>query len=383
MGSALEVFDDFAFATDYSILRGPRDLVNEAVKNSYLLRRFLRGNDYSDVIQGGRTIRDQIMFDEESTRRHYHPNETQSPQNPQVLDEWEIPWRFIIDHMTWTDQEIGLNVTGMSREARHRMYKDLKHLKERRLWTSTINGMEDDIFRTPSNIDMEVTAGKVPYSLPVFISDGPNGLPGGFSTVEGISSATQPRWRPQYDNTTWDDGPPSDAGWKLWEAFDEMEMLVQFDTLPGKEEFGTKTSGAYFIATSKRGKRVYKRGLRMSQDTFVTTSRQDPAYSNPKFSGIDIVYVSNLNTAAVYDDGAGGFQDETGTTGPGVNLPRYWWINGTMVHPVFHTERYMYKKKPMVHPLQPTTTVMYVDCWMNFVCRSRQRLGLVGGSMAV
>ena len=146
MASALSTFTDFIDTTGPSFLTSAEDVVNEACKNNYLLRRFLRGQGPSETVQGGSSIKDTIMFDEESTFQYYEPNQTFTWENPQVVENWEIQWRFCVDHMAYTDAEVELNVgTGMSRAARHTAYKRLKRIKEQRLWTSILNGMEDAI----------------------------------------------------------------------------------------------------------------------------------------------------------------------------------------------------------------------------------------------
>jgi len=37
----------------------------------------------------------------------------------------------------------------------------------------------------------------------------------------------------------------------------------------------------------------------------------------------------------------------------------------------------MYQHPAMRHPNQPFTTIVPVDSWYNFVCRSRQRQGIL------
>ena len=163
MASALSTFTDFIDTTGPSFLTSAEEVVNEACKNNYLLRRFLRGQGPSETVQGGSSIKDTIMFDEESTFQYYEPNQTFTWENPQVVENWEIQWRFCVDHMAYTDAEVELNVgTGMSRAARHTAYKRLKRIKEQRLWTSILNGMEDALFAVPSNGAMEATTGTRP-----------------------------------------------------------------------------------------------------------------------------------------------------------------------------------------------------------------------------
>ena len=389
MGSALETFNDFMTATGPTFLTSANDVVNEAVKHKYVLRRFLKGADMARVVQGGTKIKDSLMFDEKSTRRHYQPNDTFTWQNPQVLDEWETDWRFTVDHMSWTDHELELQIgEGMTTGARHQVYKRVKRVKEQRMWTSFLNGFEEDLWAAPSYADMEDSGGSQPYSLACFINE--NALSGqapgaphddgsatDWATLEGIDPGTESKWRCQ-QSTYGNDltyGPDS----KLFGAFDEMYYKVRFDSLPTKEEFGAGSSGAQFIACSRSGLIHYQTMLRASQDLFV--SKQDPAYMTPKYAGIDLVYVSELDTASIFLDDAASdaFTTEAAHTKKG---GRYWFIDGTYINPVFHTRRYMKRHPVMRHPNQPFTWTQPVDCWHNLICRSVQRQGMVSPSAA-
>ena len=370
MASALSTFTDFIDTTGPSFLTSAEEVVNEACKNNYLLRRFLRGQGPSETVQGGSSIKDTIMFDEESTFQYYEPNQTFTWENPQVVENWEIQWRFCVDHMAYTDAEVELNVgTGMSRAARHTAYKRLKRIKEQRLWTSILNGMEDALFAVPSNSTMEATTGTRPYSIPAFLNEETNGLYSGFTSVQGLAPATYSKWVPQqktYGSTDVDNAD------NIISKMDELFLDVQFTPPPSHQEyFDDPSLNAMFIACSKAGQRIYTQLLRSSQDTFVTASRQDPAYQSPKYAGIDLVHAPKLDEYAGYDGGDG---TELGATKKG---PRYYFINGNYMKFVFHTTRYMYQHPAMRHPNQPFTTIVPVDSWYNFVCRSRQRQGIL------
>jgi len=380
MGSALDTFNDFMDSTGPAFLTGADDIVNEAVKNNYLLRRFMRGKGPSETLQGGSTIKDSILFDEKSTFQYYQPNETFTWTNPQVLDQWEIDWRFSVDHMSWTDHEIELNVGGQGRNARHQTYKTIKRSKEQRLWTSLFNGMEDSLFAVPSAADMEGTGGTKPYSLPTFITSATNGASLGGSAIQNIDPATEAKWRNQVKNYTAGAtiADLNDLAEQLFGAFDAMYMDVQFQPPPSHQEYFENPSlNAMFVATSRRGQRAYVAALRASQDTFVTGSRQDPSYMKPQYAGVDMEYVASLDTAGIY----GNTWETTGTateTGASTDSgPRYYFINANYLKFVFHTTRYFYQHPTMKHPNQPFTTVMPVDCWHNFICRSRQRQGII------
>ena len=370
MASALSTFTDFIDTTGPSFLTSAEDVVNEACKNNYLLRRFLRGQGPSETIQGGSSIKDTIMFDEESTFQYYEPNQTFTWENPQVVENWEIQWRFCVDHMAYTDAEVELNVgTGLSRAARHTAYKRLKRIKEQRLWTSILNGMEDALFAIPSNGGMEASTGTRPYSIPAFLNEETNGLYSGFTSVQGLAPTTYSKWVPQQKTYGSVDVDNAD---NIISKMDELFLDVQFTPPPSHQEyFDDPSLNAMFIACSKAGQRIYTQLLRSSQDTFVTASRQDPAYQSPKYAGIDLVHAPKLDEYAGYTGGDG---TELGATKKG---PRYYFINGNYMKFVFHTTRYMYQHPAMRHPNQPFTTIVPVDSWYNFVCRSRQRQGIL------
>ena len=398
MGSALSVFNDFMTTTDSAVLTGTDSIINEATKHNYLLRRFMKGKSNSQILQGGKTIKDQIFFDEESTFDYYQPNETFTWQNPQVLTEWEIDWKFAVDHMSWTDHEIELNTGGgLSRSARHKVYKKLRRVKEQRLWTSLLNGMEDALFAVPSKADMEDSGGTKPYSLPCFINSETDGLyhdgSAAWTTVESIdpSSSGYPKWTPQkttYDIFETGTQASFEADQSIFAAFDAMYLKVKFQAPPTRQEyFESSTLNAQFIACSKLGITDYMACLRNQQDMFAAPSRQDPAFLKPTYGGIELEYVSNLDTAEVYRIGSGTTlgnesEGEDGTdnnsaTDAYVKGPRYYWINANYIHPVFHSTRYFYRHPVMTHPNQPFTHVQPVDCWTNLVCTSRQRSGIV------
>jgi hypothetical protein len=108
----------------------------------------------------------------------------------------------------------------------------------------------------------------------------------------------------------------------------------------------------------------------------------------PQYAGIDMEYVSELDTAAVYGE-SGGTGDAVGTGAAGTfteenatgtdiyDGARYYFINANYLKFVYHTSRYMHSHPTMRHPNQPFTTVKPVDSWYNFICRSRQRQGII------
>ena len=380
-GTALANFNDFMKVTGPRYLTSAEDVINEAVKNTYILGRFLRGKGMDTSVQSGKTINDSIFFDESSTYDHYKPNATFSWSNPQVISDLEINWRFSVDHMSWTDQEVELNVPGgLSVSAQKVAYKKLKRIKEMRLWTSFLNGMENDLWAQANGnaAEMETNTGSLPYSIPAFISehDGTTGTTyvpwTSDTTIQGINPANESKWRNQVSRYDYDDPDDSDGDQDgLLDKFDEMFLKVQFIPPATKQEYFEKDNlNRQFICCSRSGINLYKRMLRDANDSLV--SKQDPAYNMPQYSGIDLVYVGSLDSATI--NGTTPSASESGATPDG---HRYWWLNGNYMTPIYHARRYMEKHDPMRHPNQPFTTVQPVDCWWNLFCNSRQRQGII------
>ncbi len=381
-GSALSLFGDLVLTTGPAIYSSAEKVVNELAKNTYLLKRFLKGVDPSEVLQGGSTIKDQIFLDMTSTYEQVLPNEDSNFTNPQVLTEWEINWRYGQDHMSWTDQQIELN-EGLTKPARHQQYKRHKRTIEQRMWTSMLNGMEDELFATPNANTMEAAGGRAPYSLPCFINEETNGLfgsvttatPGGtWTTIEGIAPATYTRWKCQQEAYTNFDA--NDAA-NVFAAFDSMFWDVHFEAPGTKEEyFENPRLYRQFIACSKAGITKYQQLLRASNDRLVLFSEQDPAYMRPSYAGIDLVYVANLDTASLYSKS--GATTTTGTEAQGdESLPRYYWINATYMRPCYHSRFYMRPIREIIPERQVNAHIVPVQCWHNYPCQSLQRQGMV------
>lgn len=426
-GTPLQTFNDFMAATGPTYLTSADAVINEAVKNTYAFSRLLKDKTSEATIQGGNEIRDVIMFDDSSTYDHYLPNDTFNWRNAQVLDTIKCPWRFSIDHMSWTDHEVELNSgEGAGRDYVKAQYKRLKRQKEQRMWTSLLNGFEDDLWRTPFGnfAEMEGSGGKLPFSLPAFITEVPDfnnafgirgSTPLGWTSVMNLSnnhtSSTttgEDRWTNQisYYNTAAASNAArvtvsgidnvrdhtattySAESGGLITAFDDMFLKVQFTPPSTKQEYFEKPSlQRQMILCSRLGINQYKQALRASNDTLV--SYQDPAYNNPSYSGIELMYCSNLDTAAIFPGTAvrtasTGALDASASTTAGATETaatdagaRYYWVNGNYLTPIYHSRRYFSKHDVMKHPNQPFTYVQVVDCWWNLFCNSRQRMGIV------
>ena len=261
-------------------------------------------------------------------------------------------------------------------------YKKLKRVKEQRLWTSILNGMEDQLWAAADTSQMEAAAGKQPYSIPAMINEQTNGLATASATLDGttwttkqgIAPATETRWAPK--TVTYGSLAVATAG-NVLTAFDDMFLSVKFDAPPTHQEyFEDPHMNAQFITSNKQGVNHYQFLLRESQDQFVVTGRQDPSFLTPKYGGIDVLYTAQLDTAAIYVGTVSG-TPVAANSGPDNKGPRYYWINGNYCNPVYHSSRYLFKHPIMTHPNQPFTHVMPCDSWYNLVFRSLQRCGIV------
>lgn len=441
-GTPIQTFNDFMAATGPTYLTSADAVINEAVKNTYAFSRLLKDKTSEATVQGGNEIRDVIMFDDSSTYDHYLPNDTFNWRNAQVLDTIKCPWRFSLDHMAWTDHEVELNAgEGAGRDYVKSQYKRLKRQKEQRLWTSLLNGFENDLWYTTfgQSAEMEGTGGKLPFSLPAFITEVPDfnntalggprgGAPLGWTSVMGLAQNEgkndtdgEIRWTNQISHynstasatggvgagannprvtltnnangrdTTGANFTTTSGG--LITAFDDMFLKLEFTPPSTKQEYFEKPAlNRQMILCSRLGINQYKQCLRQFNDTLV--SYQDAAYGAPAFSGIELMYCSNLDNAAIFPGGASGsiptrtaasgalsanFStsvgcDEATATDAGA---RYYWVNGNYLTPIYHSRRFFTKHEVMKHPNQPFTYVQVVDCWWNLFCNSRQRHGIV------
>lgn len=372
-GNPLSQFTDFMALTGPTYLTGPKDLINLAQKQTYLLSRFLKGRGIDEVIQGGNAIKDDVLVSDGNTYTTYQPGDTHTWLNPQVTKEISVGWRFALDYMSWTKQEIALSIpSGLSRSARHQVYKDLKRTKEQRMTTSMLNGMDSALLRPAAGASnatqMEGSGGRQQYSIWAFITE--DGLaPSGWTTIEGQNPSTLDVWRNQVEDYDVDALDDRETG--LFRAFDNMWMKLKY--VPPKmqaEYFEKDELNRQMILASRLGVNQYRSLLRDSNDRLV--SPQDPSYSTPVYSGIPIEYVSELDTALYTADGKTE-ADATGTN-PGA---RYVFPNGNYLKPVFHGQCYFEKLEPREHPNVLNTFIQPVETWWNLFCRSRKHLGII------
>lgn len=384
-GSPVSDFADFVEGTGPTYVTGPKDLVNEAVKNTYYFGRLMRGDKNSTkIIQGGADIRESIVFRDNGTAETYFPGQNHDWKNPQRLEKVRAYWRFTMAHMAWTEQEILLNEKLMYGDsaARFHQYVDLRNEKEMLMWTSKWNFLEDLLWAEPDTATMEGEGAgfSEPYSIPAFINEDTNGLFARngttWTTVEGVSVASSNvdgKFAPQ--TGTYNTVAVNTDG-NILSAFDEMWMDVMFEQPEMHKQYWENPAlNKQMILTTKVGRKAVQGLLRSGQDHYVTGG-QDAAYPNPLYNGIPIPRVSTLETATLYNDASSGNTTEGDTDGTTAG-PRFYWVNGNYLYPVFHSERMFMKHDVTKHHNVPDTWVCPVATWYNLLCTSRQRQGII------
>ena len=391
----MDLFTDFLLSTGPADLGGPDDICNLLARRGYMLQFLLRGREGHKTVQGGSKMRGDVLIRDIGTARDYKPGEKQSWPDPQVLDNWEIPWRFTVDHMAWNDQQVELNASSRLKESvQFQEFISMRKKLTMRTVTSLAHTMEDQLWALPVWADMEQSSGKTPQSLLNFSNELPSGLyysytttGGGNQEVQGLSKATYSLWdnaRESYSTVG------ADAAGHLFRAFDNIMLDLGIKPIPGPQgaEMSEPESTPNICATNKVGFAQFQRSLRANQDWF-RMGPQDPAYPGPNFNGVQLLYVEALDTAPVYptaqvaalgaETAYGAYDNPANTT---LNLTgnagaRYHFFDFTYTHKAVYQNR-IFKRLPMKSPSnQVTDHVIPVDNWHNNMCRDPRRQGCV------
>lgn len=376
-----ELFADFAATTSESFIDDPDKLINQATERAPILARFLKGSGADQVLKGGDQISFQTFFDEHNTAVNYGgANPEFAIENPNIVQTATIDWRFTADHMSWTDHEIGLQVNSShSREHRERTIHKIYNIKEQRLATSIVKHMEGLLFRTPNGAEMEARGGNYQYSIPAIITEESDGLPVGWgqTTVESFSPTTHPGWKNQRATYAAYNDATVDGTNDLLAGMDQMMDLITYRPLPKYENQGEMKNRPNIIMTSSLGKRRMQDTLRHSNDRLVAA--QDGAYEAPAFNGLGLVYASQLDAAALYNNGSDVAVAETAAD---ITGPRYYFIDFDSMGTIFHDDRYFQKLTPEKSgtPNQPMSHVQWCDTWWQLACTERRKQGILSPS---
>lgn len=354
---ALSSFNNFVLATGNKLKTSPDQIFNDAVKNTYMISRMLKGQTPASTIQSGARIIDRIMLNDAGTAVFYDPNADLDIQNVDTMREIRVDWRFLADHFSYTEQEVTLNSGDQQT-----YYKNLLMAKRQGAVTGTFNFMEEALWATASNANMEAQNGTVPYSILAFVTEAPGGVAGGaptgFTTVMGANPTTEPRWRNQTETYDATDLTNPDSG--LVNAFDNMFMKTKFRAPRSQQEyFESDELQQMCIVSNRDGRALWLRLTRDSNDRLVGNDL-GAQQAGLSYAGLPVEYIATL--------------DDTYAT---AGQPRYLWLNLKYLHPIWHSEQYMKEKAPMSHPRQPFSSVVWSSTYYNLWCHSRRRQGMV------
>ncbi|UCC71262.1 MAG: hypothetical protein JSV86_12815 [Gemmatimonadota bacterium] len=384
-GTPLEEFTTLMASQGPAWMSGVDSLVNEAVRRRYTQARIMAGKDMLEYVQGGDELTDTIYLTEKSTYERYNPNVRGTYPNVQTGTTMTVPWAFAKATVSWTKQEVGLNKDTTNAKARAQKYKSLMYQKHQNLWTSVCNGLEDELWATPNNSEMESatpTGARQPLSIPAIVNEHTSTIPldvdlTAWTTVQGINVSNEANWRNAQQTYTFTSASALGAA-GIFAPMSKLLYSVSFDKLPKNPEYSDKYTSPHVILCSLNGIANYEFALRSNQDEFRgigKTSGQDPDYNAPTFRNVPLSYIDSLDSADLYTDGSALVDEESST----VTGPRYYFINGEYLNFVWHSENYCVLEKPvnLTAVGQHATWVQVVDCWNNLFARSRKRHGIL------
>ena len=378
-----KAFTQFAELTGPTIFTSNKDVINDAQKTNYgTLGYMLRGQQMSDVLRGGSNIQDRVYLSATNKDISYLPGQDISYSISETGTQWSAGWRFFLNYIAWSDEAVMLNSGGSrsSKEARFHAYKDYWFELQQNLHTDQMNAWESRMWAVPDSATMEASGAKEMFSIPVFItendsgqhaleSDGSTQYNGG-GTVAGIDPDTHAKWANHVETY------PSATGFTVGSITNVLQKLdlayksTDFRPPPMSKEYFENPQKAQrpmpWIACSKTGHSQLIYLYRESKDRWV--DMKDPFFT-PTYAGAPVVYVGELDTAALYDVGSS-LATESAATKDG---PRYYGIQPQYLRMVFHEDRYFESLGTFTDKSQPTTHVMPINTWGQLVPRSRAR----------
>lgn len=405
MGVPLNNLTDLFRATSQAVLTGENMMLHEAVKKTTLLRKILKVNNMTELVQSGDSITDQIILEEDSTASDYEPMDSFTPRLQNHLTEISIGWRFTQINVTFSKHEKGLQgASQLKRGARAMVFKRIIKAKWTNLFVSLVNHLERQFFATPNATTMEASGGKIPLSLFCTMTDigatltdpQPTGIaPGGFTTVQSVNPTTNRNWRNPVEGYA-DGVTEIETAGNRWDGFRGLRRLVErthFEAMPIRPEYGEvhDPTDDGFIMCSLKGKELYEHAQARVND-HTRMGPQNAAYSGPgsggglNFDGIPICYIEQMDYAAVWAAGTGttsdggefdASTDENGgaLTNPDFEGPRFVLIVPKYWKKIMHGEHWLEEEAPPATVFQPFSRTIYYDCWHNNFNRSRKRAG--------
>lgn len=382
--SSVSAFGNYLVNTREARLTGPRELLNELTKNTYLFAEMARGKDGGVAIQSGTEISDTVKISPFSNSRNYAPGDTRTTTRGATDKRIFVPWRFTETDRPYTEAEIDLNEGDEFTQ-----FKNLEASLMTDLHTDHINFNEESLWRLPDATNMEnrsAGVGLPQYSIPSIITESGGVAPtntGAWTTIASINPLTEVNWRSRV--STYDSANPDDPNNGLFAAFDNLMPQLEFVVPGGFEKYMENDDlRAMKIVTNLDGLNLFQSLLRSGNDQ-TRAGPQDPAYGMPQFKGIPIKYISTLDTALLDETGATAWN---ATTAPAIGTytnqaypkgkPRFFFINAKYLKVVFHKKHMMRETDPISGGVQQRDTMsVFVESWWNLFPKSRKRHGMV------
>lgn len=401
-GVPISAFTETVRLTGPTVFTGVRDVINDAQKTNYnTLGYLMRGQQMSDVVQGGIQIVDDIYLSSVRKARTYRPGQKQSYTNPQTGTQLAAPWRMFITDITWDDTERELNEGAGRAGDRSLRYKDIWFKKQMNSYSDWCDFMEEQYWIGGDPSRMEAANGDLMYSIPYLINEFASGLVGS-GNPSGAAATTKLGINPAGAGlTNWDNQRFAYSNTNTGTSMNGSSLLAQLKNAFQKLDFRPPPmKGEYFeaaaakpvnwIACSSNAKNFIWIQYMASQNRW--DNQMDP-YGNPVFDGSPFVYIAALDGAQIYPTGSNAaiascsWGTEGNTANSGVNNagPRYYLINSEYMKHIFHSKFTMSNLGVMDDRAQPTSHTMPLLTWCNLFPRSLRRHAIVypsGGSVS-
>lgn len=379
---AIANLKDFILTTTRTNVTGPDDHLREFMNQTYSYGLMLKGA--GKVFAGGTKVSDQLSLEDPGLAQFFDSDsETFNWLNPQTLVGWGAEWRKMIGHFAWQNDEKDLQGVGnMTQDARFKVFERVYEKKRGDRNQSIYNLCESAMWALPDATVMEGTVSNGrPYSVPVFINEGTavSGNRGvhdnwGTSVIEELNNLAAANSRFQCQHATYVDGTEN--------ILDAMTTAHRISTFKGEQY-----KGAVFQDTSESKRKIFVSGF--AWDTISNLSRteqdqwrmapNDAGYGTLINKGVPIYYVSELDSAGLYENGdSSGFVDDSVAQGAtAITLTsggaRAYLVDCEWLHPFHHDTDFWQEHEVTSHHNQPLSWVAPVTMKMNLIARSLQR----------
>lgn len=336
----------------------------------------LLGRRMADILRAGSDVRARVKFSTSSQAGWYSPVTADHAPSIGQDGTWAIAyWCAHMAQESWKEEELLINKGGTAMgDTAEETWTDELWNKYQSLVTALYNDIEASFWRRPNNAKMGGNDPMWPTSLPAYLNVHTNGLfvedaSTTWTAINGITVASNTRYVPYrgtYANFT-----AGDAS-NFLVALRKAVRKTSFTPPPRDKEYfnpegddSVDKSGGVVYGSSDGISRV--EGLYVnSQDRFV--DYWDPA-GNPRFKGIQLVYVAALDDLAVYPDGSG-YGNSTESAAD-ITGPRFYGVNAQYMKMHWHKRRFFEWLDPFRQNL--TTWTQGVNSLGTMLCPDRSK----------